>query len=47
MTAVTMPNRRRRLALPIVAGVLLLDQLTKWWALEALGDGRSISPPWA
>ena len=30
--------RRLRLVLPIAAGVLLLDQLTKAWALRALDD---------
>lgn len=29
----------RRLAVVIAAAVLLADQLTKWWAFEALADG--------
>ena len=34
--------RRLRLAVPIVVGVVLVDQLTKWWALEALDDGSRV-----
>jgi len=34
----TASPRRLRLVLPIAAGVLLLDQLTKAWALRALDD---------
>lgn len=36
------PAASRRLpvaALVVAAGVLAVDQLTKWWALEALSDG--------
>lgn len=29
----------RKLALAVAATVLVADQLTKWWALEALADG--------
>ena len=29
----------RRLAVVVAAGVLVGDQLTKWWAVEALADG--------
>ena len=36
------PARRLRIALPIVAGIVLLDQLTKQWALETLDDGHVI-----
>ena len=37
-------NRRRRLriAVPIVAGIVVVDQLTKQWALDALDDGHVI-----
>jgi signal peptidase II len=34
----TSPSRRLGLVLPIAAGVVLLDQLTKTWALRALAD---------
>ncbi|MEO1062355.1 MAG: signal peptidase II [Actinomycetota bacterium] len=43
---VTAALARRRLPL-LVAGVLILiDQLTKWWALERLDDGRTIDLVW-
>jgi len=29
----------RRLALAVATGVIVLDQLTKWWAASALADG--------
>ena len=42
--------RRRRLGLvvAIAAGVLVLDQLSKWWALTALADGEVhvLGPLW-
>jgi signal peptidase II len=34
---------RLRLAAPIAVIVIAFDQLTKWWALEALADGDKIS----
>jgi signal peptidase II len=30
----------------VAAGFLLADQLTKWWALERLSDGRVIDVVW-
>ena len=33
-------------ALLVAAAVVLLDQLTKWWALEALDDGHIIEVVW-
>ncbi len=43
----TASERHRRL-LPVVvaATVVLADQLTKWWALEALAGGRVINLVW-
>lgn len=35
-----------RTVLPIVAVILLVDQLTKTWALNALGDGRIVDLVW-
>jgi signal peptidase II len=29
----------RRMALGVAGGIVLADQLTKWWALQALSDG--------
>ncbi len=40
------PARRLRLLLGVGAVVLAVDQLTKWWAVEALGDGRTIDLVW-
>lgn len=37
---------RRRLVLAVAAVVVVADQLTKWWALEALDDGRIIDVIW-
>ena len=31
---------------PIAAAVVVLDQLTKWWALERLSDDRIIDVVW-
>lgn len=39
-------NRRRLLLLGIAAGVVLVDQLSKWWALERLDDGNVIDLVW-
>lgn len=38
--------RRRRLVLGVAAVVLVVDQLSKWWALERLDDGRIIDVIW-
>ena len=46
---VAAPRRRRLfLVLAIAAGVLVVDQLSKWWALTALADGEVhvIGPLW-
>jgi signal peptidase II len=42
------PEARPRWALlaTIAGSVLLLDQLTKWWAVDTLGDGRVIDVVW-
>ncbi|MEM8903089.1 MAG: signal peptidase II [Actinomycetota bacterium] len=37
---------RRRLPLAVAAGLLIADQLTKWWALERLDDGSTIDLVW-
>jgi len=34
------------LVVPIIAGILVLDQVTKTWALRALDDGRIIELFW-
>lgn len=34
--------RHVAISLAVAAGVLAVDQLTKWWALVALDDGRTI-----
>jgi signal peptidase II len=46
---VAAPRRRRLgLVLAIAAAVLVLDQLSKWWALTALADGEVhvVGPLW-
>ncbi len=35
-------RRRLRLSLPVVVAVVLVDQLTKWWAVSELDDGSTI-----
>jgi signal peptidase II len=42
------PRRRLGLVLAVAAGVLVLDQLAKWWALTALADGEVhlVGPVW-
>ena len=32
--------------LAVACGILALDQLTKWWALESLDDGNVIDIVW-
>ncbi len=39
-------DRRRLLLLAIATGVVVLDQLTKWWALERLDGGETIDVVW-
>lgn len=36
----------RRLLLPIALAVVVLDQLTKHWAVNALSDGHTVSVVW-
>jgi len=38
--------RSLRPSLIVASAVLLVDQLTKWWALEALGDGEPVHVVW-
>ncbi len=40
------PRTRLSLLLGVGAAVVVLDQLTKWWAVEALEDGRRIDLVW-
>jgi signal peptidase II len=44
------PRARRNVPLPVVlavaATIVVVDQLTKWWALSALGDGHTVSVVW-
>ncbi len=40
------PHRFLRLTLPIMAVVVLLDQLTKNWAISSLADGRTPHVIW-
>jgi signal peptidase II len=42
------PEARPRwpLLAAVAGSVLLLDQLTKWWAVDTLGDGRVIDVVW-
>ena len=39
-------SRHGSAALAAAAAVVVLDQLTKWWAVEALDDGRVIDLVW-
>ncbi|MEM9036193.1 MAG: signal peptidase II [Actinomycetota bacterium] len=37
---------RRRLVLAVAVVIVVIDQLSKWWALERLDDGRTIDVVW-
>lgn len=39
-------GKRRLLLVGVAATVIVLDQLTKWWALEELADGNVIDVVW-